>query len=84
MVAASPSEIRQPDDLPCGWVGTGALRTFDVEKHKDAMEHEPATSCVSQIKLEAQRPPDSTTGHRNIFLTFCEITFRTHCATEDN
>ena len=42
-----------------------SMCTPDSWRHKDSMMHELATLCAGQISLEARRPLDSTTGHRN-------------------
>ena len=62
-VATTPSVIRQPDYSKHMAGSARRPKRHSMWKHKDSMGHEPATSCVSQIKLEAQRLLDSTTGH---------------------
>ena len=44
-----------------------SMCTNDTSRHRDSVEPDLATSCVSQIRLDARRPLDSTTSHGDTF-----------------
>ena len=52
-----------------------SMCTSDARRHRDSIECELATSCVSQIKLDARRSLDSTTNHGDTYQTLSSPVF---------